>query len=86
MFYTYVLKSRKNGRLYTGSTKDPRKRFKQHIDGKSAWSKKDGLVELIYYEAYLSGDGAWSREEFLKSCMGKRYLKNRLKRFLSLTG
>ena len=26
------------------------------------------------------------RELFLKSGMGKRYLKNRLKRFLSLTG
>ena len=29
---------------------------------------------------------ARSREKFLKSGMGKRYLKTRLKRFLSLTG
>ncbi|PIY96439.1 MAG: excinuclease ABC subunit C, partial [Candidatus Kerfeldbacteria bacterium CG_4_10_14_0_8_um_filter_42_10] len=41
---------------------------------------------LIYYEACLNKDDAFARERYLKSGMGKRYLKNRLKRFLSLTG
>ena len=86
MFYTYVLKSKKNGRWYTGSTTDLRKRFKQHIDGKSNWTKKDKSWEIIYYEACLNQDDARSRETYLKSGMGKRYIKNRLKRFLSLTG
>ena len=86
MFYTYVLKSRKSKRFYTGSTKDLRKRFKQHNEGKSAWTKKDTSWELVYYEACLNENDARSREKFLKSGMGKRYLKTRLKRFLSLTG
>jgi len=34
----------------------------------------------------LSEQDALDREKYLKSGMGKRYLKNRLKRFLSLTG
>ncbi|HAR54834.1 TPA: excinuclease ABC subunit C, partial [Patescibacteria group bacterium] len=28
MFYTYVLKSKKNARLYTGATENLQKRFK----------------------------------------------------------
>jgi len=41
---------------------------------------------LIYYEACLNEQDARQREKYLKSGMGKRYLKNRLKRFLFLTG
>lgn len=86
MFYTYVLKSKKNGNWYTGFTNDLRKRFMEHNSGKSTYTKGRGPFELIYYEACLSIDDAKSRELFLKTGMGKRYIKNRLKRFLSLTG
>ena len=42
---------------------------------------------LIYYEACTNQQDAYTREKYLKSGMGKRYIKNRLKRFLkSLTG
>jgi len=83
MFYTYILKSKKNGRLYTGYTNDLRKRFKEHNDGKSKYTKTRGPYELIYYEACLNEDDARSRELYLKSGKGKLYLKSRLKRFLS---
>jgi len=86
MYYTYVIKSQKSGYLYTGSTKDLRKRFNQHNNGLSTWTKNKGPWELIYYEASINEDDAIAREKYLKSGMGKRYLKNRLKRFLSLTG
>lgn len=78
MFYTYVLKSKKDGKLYTGSTKDLRKRLKQHNHGLSTYTKGKGPFEIIYYEACLDDDKARSRELFLKTGMGKRYLKNRL--------
>ncbi|MDP9249189.1 MAG: GIY-YIG nuclease family protein [bacterium] len=77
-YYTYVLKSEKDGKLYTGSTKDLRKRLQQHNQGKSTYTKGRGPFSIIYYEACLSEDKARSRELFLKSGMGKRYLKNRL--------
>lgn len=86
MKYVYVLKSRKNGKIYTGSTNNLRKRFKEHNDGKSNWTKKGMPWKLIYYEACLNEEDVRSRELYLKSGTGKRYLKNRLKRFLSLTG
>lgn len=86
MFYTYLLKSKKDGSLYTGSTGDLRKRLKEHNASKSNYTRKHIPYEIIYYEACLSEEDARSRELYLKSGMGKRYLKNRLRRSLSLTG
>ncbi len=85
-WYVYVLRSLKDGETYTGSTGDLRKRFKQHREGLSRSTKGRRPLELIYYEMSNNESDARSRELFLKSGMGKRYLKNRLKRFLSLTG
>ena len=86
MFYTYVLKSKKSGRLYTGYTNDLRKRFKEHNNKMSAYTKYRGPYELIYYEACTDESDARSRELYLKAGKGKRYLKSRLKRFLFRTG
>ena len=86
MYYTYILKSKKNSVLYTGSTNDLRKRLKQHNDGKSTYTNKFKPWEVIYYEACNNEQDARSRELYLKSGMGKRYLKNRLRGFLSQTG
>jgi putative endonuclease len=86
MYYTYVIQSKHNGHLYTGSTRDLRKRYKEHNLGKVRSTRNRGPFELIYYESCLNERDARARENYLKSGMGKRYLKNRVKRFLSLTG
>ena len=86
VYYVYVLQSKKIKKWYTGSTGDLRKRFREHEEGKSTWTKGRGPWKLIYYEACLNEQDARSREIYLKSTIGKRYLRNRLKRFLSLTG
>jgi len=85
MFYTYILKN-KNNKLYTGYTTDLRKRLKEHNEKKSNYTSYTGPYELIYYEACLNKDDARSREIFLKSGYGKRYINVRLRRFLSHTG
>ncbi len=77
-YYTYLLKSKKDGKMYTGITKDLRKRLAEHNAGKSMYTKGRGPFVLIYYEACLLEDKARSRELYLKTGMGKRYLKNRL--------
>lgn len=84
-YYVYILQSLKNNKLYTGSTNDLRKRFDQHQKNKSTYTKGRGPFKLIYYEASLHEEDARAREKFLKSGMGKKYLRNRLKRSLSLT-
>ncbi len=85
MEYTYILKSKKDGKMYTGLTSDLRKRFKEHNEGLVPSTKNRGPFKIIYYEACVNRQDAASREIFLKTGMGKRYIKNRLKRFLSLT-
>ncbi len=85
MYYVYVLQSLKSGRFYTGYTNDLRKRFKEHNSGKVFATRGRGPFRLIYYEACLNKYDALARERYLKTGMGKRYIKNRLKRFLSLT-
>ena len=85
-YYVYVLRSITLKLFYAGYTSDLRKRLKEHNDKKSTWTKSRGPFALIYYEACINEKDARSRELYLKTGMGKRYIKNRLKRFLSLTG
>ena len=66
MFYVYVLKSKKDFQLYTGSTNDLKKRFKEHNDGKVFSTKSRRPFEIIYYEAYKSEHDARKREKNLK--------------------
>ena len=86
MVYTYVIQSKKDRKWYTGCTHDLQKRFKQHNDNDIPSTKSRAPFNVIYYEACINKQDAFEREKYLKSGPGKRYLKNRLKRFLSLTG
>ena len=83
--YVYVLRSLKSGKWYIGCTNDLRKRFAEHQDNKSTYTKGRGPFELIYYEAGLNKLDGFAREKYLKTGMGRKYLKNRMKRFLFLT-
>jgi len=84
--YVYLLRSKKDGKWYSGCTGDLRKRLREHNTGESTWTKGRGPFELIYYEAYRNIKDAFAREKQIKSGLGKEYIKRRLKRFLSLTG
>lgn len=82
--YVYVLRSRKDGKLYTGLTADVHRRLEQHNAGQVTSTKTRRPLELIYYEAYVSKDDAEGRELFLKSGSGKRYLKKQLANYFGL--
>lgn len=86
MFYVYVLKSKKDGKLYIGFTNDWRKRFEEHNLGKSLATRNRMPFGLLYYEAYFSGIDARNREIKLKR-FKRSYseLKKRLKDSLSKT-
>jgi len=66
MFYSYILKSKKDNNLYIGSTNNLRKRLKEHNDGKVLSTKSRIPIELVYYEAYKSERDARKRESNLK--------------------
>ena len=81
MWYVYLLKSSKTKLWYTGSTNDLRKRILRHNSGKNISTKHGIPWRLIYYESSIHMKDARARERYLKSGMGKRYLKNRLRFF-----
>ncbi len=72
--------------MVTGFTTDLRKRFQEHNNNESVYTKGRGPFELLYYEAYRNKTDARSREKQLKSGQGKAYLRQRIKRFLTLSG
>jgi len=82
-YYVYVLQSLKNNGLYIGFTKDLITRLKQHNSGASEYTRKYVPWQLIHYEAYRNEVDAKRREKYLKTSWGKRYIKTRLKNYLT---
>jgi len=69
--------------FYAGFTKDLKLRFEQHKKGLVESTKDRRPFELIYYEACLDEKDAMRREKYLKTYLGKMFLKNRLKSYLT---
>lgn len=82
-YYTYILKSLKDGKFYTGYTKNLKSRFEQHNKGLAESTKDRRPLKLIYYEACLNQQDATHREKYLKTYHGKMFIKNRLKSYLT---
>lgn len=85
MFFVYIIKSEKDGNLYTGYTNDLRKRFKEHNSGLAKSTKFRKPWRLVYYEAYASRQDAEKREENLKlRAKASRQLLNRIRKSLEI--
>ena len=83
-FYTYVLQSKTDGKLYTGFTSNLEKRLDEHNSGKGISTKYRIPFQIIYFEVCLNIKDAIHREKYLKSTYGKRYIRNRLKNYFSI--
>ena len=85
MFYIYCLQSEKEREeLYFGFTTDLKKRLKEHNSGHNFSTKRYLPWKLIYYEACLSESDAHRREKYLKTNMGRRMMKKRLKDYIKV--
>ena len=83
MFYTYILKSIKDGKLYIGYTSDLKRRIFEHNAKTELSTKNRTPFQLVYYEAYLSEKDAKLREHNLKRFSGSYiHLKKRIKNSL----
>ena len=78
MFYTYVLLSLADDKLYIGWSRDLANRIGQHEREEVPATKNRRPLKLIYYEACLEGTLAVLREKQLKTGFGRAYLKRRL--------
>jgi putative endonuclease len=81
-YFVYILRSKVDGKFYTGFTSDITKRLDEHNSGRVISTKKRIPFELVYFEFDLNLDDAIHREKYLKTTYGKRYLKQRLKNYI----
>ena len=77
-YYTYVLKSLKDHKLYYGFKNNLKSRIEQHKKGQVESTKYRRPIKLIYFEGCLDKEDALKREKYFKTYYGKMYLKKRL--------
>ena len=78
MFFVYVIKSVKDGRLYKGFTTDLERRLSDHNSGKNKSTAPYKPWEIAYYEKVTNREEARKREKYFKSGIGREFLKNNL--------
>jgi putative endonuclease len=78
MYYTYILQSTKNKRLYIGSSDNLIERYVDHNAGRVFSTKPYRPWGLIYYEAHRNKTLARKAELFYKTGQGRRQLKKKL--------
>jgi putative endonuclease len=66
MFYVYLIRSRKDGEFYIGSTNDLKRRLLEHNKGLIHSTKNRKPFNLVYYESYGAEEDARHREQNLK--------------------
>jgi len=77
-YYTYILESRKDGKLYIGYTNDLAQRKNEHDQGLVESTKNRRPFELIYFEACLNKQQTLKREKYFKTGFGRKFLKSRI--------
>lgn len=66
-FHTYILASRRNGTLYTGSTDDLSRRVWEHKEKiRPGFTSKYGVTMLVWCEAIETREAAMIRERQIK--------------------
>ena len=83
MFYTYVLQSNRDKKLYIGCTENLKLRFETHNKGDVESTKDRRPLKIVYYEGCLNRKDALKREIYFKTTYGSRYLKGRLKSYFT---
>lgn len=76
MFCTYIMASRRNGTLYTGSTDNLAKRVYEHRDAvRPGFTQKYGVRMLVWFEGHETRAGAFRRERQIKEWRRKWKLR-----------
>ena len=81
--YVYVLRSLLDHQFYVGLTGDLPARVESHNAGLVPSTRSRVPFALVYWEGCLNRSDAARREKYLKSAWGKRYIKTRLRRYLT---
>ncbi|PKL81818.1 MAG: excinuclease ABC subunit C [Ignavibacteriae bacterium HGW-Ignavibacteriae-3] len=82
-YYVYVIRSLKDNKNYVGFTRDLKRRIVEHNSGNVTSTKTRIPFELVYWEGCRNQQDAIKMEKYLKSSWGKRYIKSRIKNYLT---
>jgi putative endonuclease len=75
-YYVYAIKSLVRTYIYVGLTNSVERRVGEHNKGKNRSTKAYKPFKLIYSEAFETRKEARKREIYLKSGIGKEFLKS----------
>ena len=75
MFYVYIISSKVRNYVYVGLSDNVKRRFLQHQKGSNKTTKPYKPFDLIYVEGFNTRIEARKREKYLKSGVGKEWIK-----------
>lgn len=82
MYYFYILRSLKNGKLYLGQTKNLKERIKSHNSGENTATKPYVPYGLIYYTAFINEKDCLNCEKYFKTTSGWKRIHKMLENSL----
>ena len=77
-YYSYVLRSTKNGILYKGSAQNLEIRLQTHNSSKVKFTSKNIPWELVISEEFSTRSEAVKREKWYKSGVGRDWINSKL--------
>ncbi len=83
MFYTYILRSQRDGKRYIGYSSDVKTRLKFHNDGLNPSTKNRRPLKLVCFKIFDRKLFAIRYETYLKSLKGGRQLNAEINNILS---
>ena len=76
MFFVYAIKSESRNYIYVGLTDNLERRLSEHNNGRNRTTKPYKPFVLIHSEVFKTRVEARGREKYLKSGIGKDFLKS----------
>ncbi len=76
MYYVYAIRSLAKNYIYVGMSNDFERRISEHNSGQNRSTKAYKPFVLIYKEEFVTRVDARKKEKYLKSGVGKEFLKS----------
>jgi len=76
MFFVYAIKSEIRNYIYVGLTDNINRRFGEHQSGKNKTTKPYRPFKIVLTEIFETREEARKREKYLKSGVGKEFLRS----------
>ena len=83
-YYLYILKSQSAGKYYTGSSKNPQLRLKNHNTIEKGFTSRYRPWEIVFTKEYASKELAQAAERKVKSWKNKKMIERLIRGEITL--